>query len=262
MELHVPSLASTPLFYVAGWPVTNALLGTWLAMLLLLTFLAVAVRRPKLVPAGAQNFLEVAVEQCSSLIDGVLEDEKKTRRYLPLILGIFLFVLFVNWVSLLPGFGTVGFKDGTGGVTPLLRAGSADLNLTLALAILSMVVAQVAGVVGVGFFRYIGKFINLKLLIKRPFHIKNILLAIPTFLLGLIELISELAKLVSLSFRLFGNLYAGEVLLVVFGTLLPVFVPLSGPFYLLEVFVGLIQAFVFAMLTIVFIKIATLEPSH
>ena len=260
-ELHVPALHADPVFEIAGWPITNSILGTWLALALLLAFVWVATRRLKLVPGGAQNLFEVGVEQFRSLTVSVMDDEKKADRFLPLVIGIFLFVLFVNWVGLLPGFGTVTVES-HGHQVPLLRAGSGDLNLTLAIAGVSFVAAQVMGVATVGLFRYGGKFLNFSRLWHRPFHIKNLFLAIPTFLLGLIELISELAKLISLSFRLFGNIYAGEVLLVVFALLLPVFVPLSGPFYILEFFVGLIQAFVFAMLTIVFIKIATLEPSH
>ena len=260
-ELHVPALHAEKLGEIAGIPITNAVVGTWVGMALLLIVLFVGTRRMQLVPGGLQSLFEVMVDSFRNLVFSVLEDQKKTDRFLPLILGIFLFVLFVNWVSLLPGFGTIGVRE-HGELIPFLRAGSSDLNLTLALAGVSFVVAQVVGVLVVGTFKYANKFITLGPLFKRPFKLKNLLLFIPTFFLGLIELISELAKLVSLSFRLFGNLYAGEVLLTVFGTLLPVFVPLSGPFYLLEVFVGLIQAFVFAMLTIVFIKIASLSTEH
>lgn len=260
VDIPVPVLHAEPVFRVAGFPITNAILGTWVAMLLLFAFLWIASRRPKLVPQGAQNLFELAIEQFGDLVGGVMEDERQTRKFLPLILSIFFFTLFANWVGLIPGFGTVGGHAADGSYVPLLRAGSSDLNLTLAIAAVSFVTAQVVGIGAIGFFRYGGKFLNFSSL-RNP-SLKNIALFVPTFLLGLIELISEVAKLISLSFRLFGNIYAGEVLLVVFGTLLPVFVPLSGPFYLLEIFVGLIQAFVFAMLTIVFIKIATIDPQH
>lgn len=259
-ELPVPPLNAEPIFSVVGFPITNSILGTWVAMALLIAFLLVAARKPKLVPVGVQNFFELAVEQFSSLVNGVMEDERKTQRFLPLILAIFFFTLFVNWVSLLPGFGTIGTFDEKHVFTPFLRAGSADINLTLVMALVSFFVAQFVGIFSMGFFRYGSKFLNFSSLYKRPFKVTNLLLFVPVFLLGLVELISELAKIVSLSFRLFGNLYAGEVLLVVFGTLLPLYLPISAPFYLLEIFVGLIQAFVFAMLTIVFIKIATIEP--
>lgn len=260
-ELHAPTLHAEHLFQLGPIPVTNSILGTWVAMALLLSFLFIATRRPQLVPTGTQNMLEILVEQFRGLVRDVTGSGKQTRKYLPLVVSIFLFVLFVNWVGLIPGFGTVLFH-GQAGEVPLLRAGSSDLNLTLALAALSFIFAQHGGIVAIGFFKYFGKFVNLKRLFTWPPSPKNLALLLPEFFLGLIELISELAKLVSLSFRLFGNIYAGEVLLVVFAALLPVFVPLSGPFYLLEVFVGLIQAFVFAMLTIVFIKIASLANEH
>ena len=260
-ELHTPTLAAEPLFQIAGYPITNAIIGTWLAMAVLLVLLYVAARRPVLVPGTAQNVLELAIDGLRDVVNSVMEDDKLTRRYLPLILTIFLFVLTVNWIGLLPGFGTIGIQE-HGELVPFLRAGSSDLNLTFAMAGVAFLVAQFSGIVLVGLFTYLNKFSNVKQLFKRPYHWKNFALFVPMFLLGVIELISEVAKFIALSFRLFGNIYAGEVLLVVFGTLLPVFIPLSGPFYLLEVFVGLIQAFVFAMLTIVFIKIASLSTEH
>lgn len=260
-DLHTPTLAAEPLFSIAGYPITNAVIGTWVAMAVLLVLLFVAVRRPVLVPGTAQNALEMAVDGLRDVVNSVMEDEKLTKRYLPLIITIFLFVLALNWVALLPGFGTIGIME-HGELVPFLRAGSSDLNLTFAMAGVAFLVAQFSGIVLVGLFKYLNKFSNVHQLFKRPYHWKNVALFIPMFLLGVIELISEIAKFVALSFRLFGNIYAGEVLLVVFGTLLPVFIPLSGPFYLMEVFVGLIQAFVFAMLTIVFIKIASLSTEH
>lgn len=260
-DLHVPTLAAEPIFEIGGWPITNAILGTWLAMGVLVALLWVATRRLSPVPGHAQSALEQIVDGIRGVVNSVMEDDKLTNRYLPLILTIFLFVLTVNWVGLLPGFGTVGVVE-HGELVPFLRAGSSDLNLTFAMAGVAFLVAQLSGVVLIGLFKYFNKFINFGTLFKKPFSWKNVALFVPLFLLGLIELISEIAKFVALSFRLFGNIYAGEVLLVVFGTLLPVFIPLSGPFYILEVFVGLIQAFVFAMLTIVFVKIASLAEEH
>lgn len=260
-ELHTPTLAAEPLFSIAGYPITNAIVGTWLAMAVLLVLLYVGTRRPVMVPGTAQNALELTIDGIRGIVNSVMEDDKLTRRYLPLILTIFLFVLTVNWIGLLPGFGTIGTYH-HGELVPWLRAGSSDLNLTFAMAGVAFLVAQFSGIVLVGLFKYLNKFSNVHQLFKRPFSWKNIALFVPMFLLGVIELISEIAKFIALSFRLFGNIYAGEVLLVVFGTLLPVFIPLSGPFYLLEIFVGLIQAFVFAMLTIVFIKIASLSTEH
>ncbi|MSU76127.1 ATP synthase F0 subunit A [Patescibacteria group bacterium] len=260
-DISVPTLAAEPLFHIGSWPITNAILGTWLAMAILLGLLFVAARKPTMVPGTVQNGMETVIDGLRGVVNSVMEDDKLTNRYLPLIITIFLFVLILNWVALLPGFGTVGIME-HGELVPFLRAGSSDLNLTFAMAGVAFLVAQFSGIVLVGLFKYFNKFIHLSSLFKRPYHWKNFALFIPMFLLGLVELISEVAKFVALSFRLFGNIYAGEVLLVVFGTLLPVFIPLSAPFYILEVFVGLIQAFVFAMLTIVFVKIASLSTEH
>ncbi|MDP9212145.1 MAG: F0F1 ATP synthase subunit A [bacterium] len=262
VDLHTPALHAEPLFELWGFPITNSVLGTWLAMALLVLFLLAATWKLRTVPRGSQNLLEILVEQLTGIVNTVMDNERLARRFTPLIVTIFLFVLFLNWVALLPGFGTVGGHDAHGEFVPLLRAGSADLNLTFAMAGVAFLVVQATGLVLVGVLKYLGKFVNLGHLFKRPFKVRNLLMVIPTFLLSLTELISEVAKFIALSFRLFGNIYAGEVLLVVFGTLLPVFIPLSGPFYLLEIFVGLIQAFVFAMLTIVFIKIASLAHDH
>jgi F-type H+-transporting ATPase subunit a len=261
-ELTVPTLHAEKVFEIAGVPITNSIIGTWIALVVLFALSYVAVRRPALVPTGVQNVFEMGIDGFRGLVRDVMEDESQVNKFLPLVLGIFLFVLVTNWIGLLPGFGTIGFFEHGNHeeFVPFLRGGSGDLNLTLALAAVSFLVAQAVGIIRIGFLKYSGKFFNIEPLVRRPFKVTNVLLAIPTFLLGLIELISELAKLISLSFRLFGNIYAGEVLLVVFGFLLPLYIPLSGPFYLLEFFVGLIQAFVFAMLTIVFIKIATIEP--
>lgn len=261
MEIQVPTLNAETLGHLGPLQITNSLLGTWLAMAAALLFLYLAARRPKLVPGPVQNLFETGIEAFRDLVHGVMEDENKTDKYLPLVLGIFFFVLFINWIALIPGFGSLGFHE-NGEFVPYLRAGSSDLNLTLALAAISFLVAQAAGILTMGFLKYGGKFINLGTLFRRPFHVKNIFLFVPIFLLGLIELISELAKLVSLSFRLFGNIYAGEVLLVVFAFLVPLWLPVSGPFYILEFLVGLIQAFVFAMLTIVFVRISALDAAH
>lgn len=127
---------------------------------------------------------------------------------------------------------------------PILRAPSSDLNTTLALAIISLISFQAFGIAAIGFFKYAGKFINF----KGPID----------FFIGILELIGEVAKMISLSFRLFGNVFAGEVLLLVIAFLVPLIAPL--PFFALEIFVGLIQAFIFAMLTVVFLKVASIKP--
>ena len=166
---------------------------------------------------------------------------------------IFLFVILSNWIELIPGLGTVGINEIHAGKTvliPFMRSASADLNVTLALALISVFTIQFMGIAAIGVSKYAGKFF------VSPFHKPYF---IGTFV-GVLELISECAKIVSFSFRLFGNIFAGEVLLIVMLNLVPFFVPL--PFLFLELFVGFIQALVFAMLTLVFLKMAVTEAAH
>ncbi|MEK7212356.1 MAG: F0F1 ATP synthase subunit A, partial [Patescibacteria group bacterium] len=186
-----------------------------------------------------QGLVEVFLETLLGLMDTVFGDRRKSEKYLPLIATIFLFVLFSNWLGLVPGVGSIVFHGEE--TSPLLRSPSADLNFTLGLAIIAVISANIFGIAAIGFWRHLAKFFNF----KSPIG----------FFIGLIELVSEVAKMISFSFRLFGNIFAGEVLLIIVAFLVPYIVPL--PFLFLEVFVGFVQALIFSMLTIVFIAIAT-----
>lgn len=240
------SLAAEPVFHIGSFPVTNTLLTAWIAMAVLI-LLALFLRRSLTdVPKGLQNVAEAILEAILNLMDSVTGSREKSRRYLPLVATIFLFILTANWLGLMPGFGSVGMNESVEGVStfvPYLRSTNSDLNVTIALAVISVLAIQFFGIAAVGVVRYSKRFLNF----SNP---------IMTFV-GVIELISEVAKLVSFSFRLFGNVFAGEVLLTVVAGLIPVAAPV--PFYFLEVFVGFIQAFVFAILTLVFIQVATVE---
>jgi F-type H+-transporting ATPase subunit a len=187
------------------------------------------------------------IEFLYNTVDNVFGDKKITKKYFPLVATFFLFILFNNWLGTLPGVGSIGINEiheGEKIFVPLLRPGNADLNHTLALAVVSVIAIQFFGITAIGLFKYSGKFLNLK---GGPIG----------FFVGLLEMIGEVAKILSFSFRLFGNIFAGEVLLTVIMTILPYIAPI--PFTLLELFVGLIQALVFTMLTLVFIKIATTD---
>jgi F-type H+-transporting ATPase subunit a len=164
-----------------------------------------------------------------------------------------LFVLFSNWAGLLPGVGTVGLNaehHGEATIIPFLRSTSADLNFTLALSLIVVFVVQFAGIAALGVRKYGAKFFI------SPFHKPY---GIGT-LVGILELISEIGKTISFTFRLFGNVFAGEVLLAVMMFLIPLVVPM--PFYGLEIFVGFIQALVFSMLSLVFFNMATIGHSE
>lgn len=213
-----------------------------------LVLIAFAVRsKLSAVPKGAQNLLEWVFEQALTLMDSVTGSRALSYKFFPVVMTIFLFVLFSNLIEVVPGLGTIGIWEvhhGKEVLIPFIRSSSADLNVTLAIAIVSVLATQILGIAVLGGIKYAGKFFVLPW--KAPY-------VVGTFV-GLLELVAEMAKVVSFSFRLFGNIFAGEVLLTVALFLVPYIVPL--PFLFLEIFVGLVQAVVFSMLTLVFMKMA------
>ena len=234
---------------IFGMPITNSLIASLITTVVLAVIAYFATRDVKKVPRGLQNLFEVVIEALFNMVDSVTGDKKQTYKFFPLVATIFIFIIISNWLGLLPGFGSVGFfetaKEGMSGeehsvFVPLLRSANSDLNVTLALAIISVFATQIFGIAALGILKYGKKFINFSSPIK--------------FFVGILELIGEIAKMISFSFRLFGNVFAGEVLLVVIIMLAPFIVPI--PFFALELFVGFIQALVFAMLTLVFLKVA------
>lgn len=236
------SLRAEEIFSVAGFPVTNAVLLSTI-VLILLTVLAVMLRsRLALIPGAVQNVFEMVLEGALGLMESVLGSRKQSEKYLPLVFTVFLFVLFSNWFGLLPGVGSVMVRHGEESV-PLLRSPGSDLNFTLALALIVVTLVNILGGAAVGFKKRLSVFFNF----KGPID----------FFIGILELISEFAKIISFSFRLFGNVFAGEVLLAIMAFLVPYLVPL--PFMFLEIFVGFIQAFIFGMLTLVFVAMAVSE---
>lgn len=247
------SIAAEKLFSFGTFPVTNAfLIGAIVSGALMIGTRRI-VERWQEVPRGAQNVLETIVEAILDLIQSVTLDRRQALQFFPLIATIFLFVLFSNWAGLLPGLGTVGIygeHNGHHTIIPFLRSTSADLNFTLALSLIVVLTIQFTGIAAMGIMKYGQKFF------VSPFHKPY---GIDTAV-GLLELVSEVGKTISFTFRLFGNVFAGEVLLTVMLHLVPYLLPL--PFLFLEIFVGFIQAVVFSMLTLVFLKMATIPPEH
>lgn len=242
-----PTLASETIFHIGSFEVRNTII-TALMTMLVLAVVGLILRRKKyaLVPGGFQNLVETLIGGMFDFFTQVVGDEKKTRKFFPLVTTIFFFVLISNWMGLLPGFGSIGIWEVHHGhevLVPILRSTYADVNMTLAIAAISVIACQIFGFSMLGMKGYGGKFIVNPL--KDP---------IGCFV-GLLEIVSEFAKMISFTFRLFGNIFAGEVLLLVITFLVPYIAPL--PFYGLELFVGFIQALVFAFLTLVFLKIAT-----
>lgn len=239
------ALAPETLFTIGSFPVTNTLVTSAVVMVLLFSASFFIGRSLKMVPGRIQSLVELAFTFILDYATEILESESVARRYFPLFLTLFLFIFTSNLLEFTPGVGSLGFFHGEM-FAPLFRSVNTDLNTTLALSIISVITIEVAGILAVGFWRYGGKFINF----SKPFPLN--------FIVGLIELISELSRFVSFSFRLFGNIFAGEVLLAVVGLFVPYVVPV--PLMAFEMFVGFIQAVVFTMLTLFFIKLAITDP--
>ena len=243
--IHI-SLPAEVVFHFFFFPITNSLLVTWLLILFLIIFTLLATRNLKRIPSGIQNFTEMVLGGLLDLFEGMVGE--RARMFFPLVTTFFLFILVGNWTGLIPGFGSIGIwevKEGGRILVPFFRRTTADLNTTLALAIFSVGAIQYFGLREAK-IAYLKKFFNL----RGPVD----------FFVGILETISEIARVISFSFRLFGNMFAGEVLIVVIGFLIPLFAPV--PFLFLELFVGLIQAFIFAALTLVFLSTAVSFHKH
>lgn len=235
------SLAAEKVGQIGPFAITNSLLATWIVIVLLVVLSLIVSRTAKLIPKGVSNFFELIIEFLLNVITDVTGDREKALSLLPFLGTLFIFIIVNNWFGLLPGFGSIMIFNGEHTV-PLLRGGNADINSTLALALISVCVTHYIGMKQLGFFTHWKKYFN---------FFPNPIMGF----VGLLELISEFSKMISFTFRLFGNIFAGEVLLLVIGAIAPLVAPL--PFFGLEILVGLIQALVFMMLTLVFINIAT-----
>ena len=241
---------------VFGVPITATMMTVWLTMLVLIVGAIFIKSRLKAVPGKLQSVAEIIIGGVLEQMEGILESKTLARKYFPVVMTIFLFILFMNWIGLMPGVTTIGFFEGYGAdkhLIPFFYPPATDLNITIGFALVAFLVIEFAGVTVIGLWKYAGKFINLKFFFKPTFD--NFI----GIFVGLIELISEIARLLSFSFRLFGNIFAGKILLTTITILVtPFFVPL--PILAYEFVVGFIQAAVFALLTLIFIKIATEEP--
>ena len=232
------SIKAETLFELFGFPVTNSLLTSWIVVFLLV-LLALSYNRNRFVT----SLLNLILKPIYSLFAGVFGD--KIEVFFPLVMTYFLYILSLNWLGLLPGVGTILLKVHDESI-PLLRAGTADLNTTLAFGFMSIFMVQYYAIRYLGWGKYLKKFFNFANPIKA--------------FVGLLEVVSEFSKAISFSFRLFGNIFAGEVLLTVIAFLVPVLA--SFPFLLFEFFVGFIQALVFAMLSSIFISVAIADHGH
>ena len=265
--IHENTLFAEPVAHLGNFPITNSMLNAWLVLIIVIILAVVIRKNLKKVPRGLQNGLEMIIEGFLGIFDSVTGSRKKSLEFAPLVLAFFFFILLNNWSGILPGVGSIGQVVSHGGekfFIPYFRGGTADLNTTLALATIGVVISHILGVMAVGWWNYLNKFINIKALIEIPkkvFKEPTILLVNPIkAFVGVIEIIGEAAKIASLSFRLFGNIFAGEVLLASMSAILAWGVPI--PFLFLEILVGLIQALIFAMLILTYLTINTTAEEH
>jgi len=236
-----------------GFPITNSMLVTWIVAITVIVFAQLATRKMSEVPSGAQNFLEWVVESLYGFLEGLL-GARLVQRTFWFFATVFIFILAANWISLFPGVGTIGWGHRTAHgfevTEPMLRGANADLNLTLAMALVFFMCWIVWALQTVG----------VRGLLRELFAPKGdatgllrFVMTVLFFVAGVLEVVSILFRPISLSFRLYGNVFAGENLLEAMATLVPGLswlVPV--PFYFLELLVGVVQAMVFMLLTAVF----------
>ena len=240
-------LAPQVVTHIGALPITSTLITAWLTVAVLILGAFILSSRIRLVPGRVQAFLELAIGGAYDYVQETLHSEKLARTYFPILATLFFFILGANWIGLLPGVTSVGFWSENNGVrhlTPFLYPVNTDLNVTIALALIAFFTIEVAGIAALGALKYGGKFVNF----SSPLG----------FVIGIVEFIGEMARLVSFSFRLFGNIFAGKTLILVAIFFVPFILPV--PVMAFELFVGFIQALVFAMLTLLFIKLAVEEP--
>jgi F-type H+-transporting ATPase subunit a len=235
------SFAAEPIFRLGFFNVTNSLLDTFLVDGILVALMLAINKKISLIPGFLQNVVEMTVETFYEITESV--SGENASRIFPYLMSFFLFILLANWTGLIPGISAIGIKEGNT-IIPFLRPATSDLNTTLGLALISLVATHVMSIRVTGIKDYLGRYISLN-----PLNLY----------IGILELIGEVVKVVSLSFRLFGNIFAGEVVLGTVSTIFAFVFPL--PFLMLEVVVGLVQALVFGMLTMAFMAVLT-TPHH
>jgi F-type H+-transporting ATPase subunit a len=258
-------LKPAPLFHIGKCVITNSMLVTWIVAAGIIVLAQLATRDIKPVPSGAQNFWEWLVESLYNFLESIIGRDlvKKTFWFFA---TIFIFILFVNWFGLIPGVGTIGWGhyDANGVFhvdQPLLRGGNADLNMTSAMAVTFFVLWIIWAIQANGVGGFLLHIFGPK---GETSGVLKLLMVVIFFMVGWLEIVSILFRPISLSFRLFGNIYAGENMLETMSTMVPALswlIPI--PFYFMEILVGIVQALVFMLLTAVFtLLIAQHEPGH
>ena len=263
-----PELPADVVFHLFGFPITNSIIAAWITIIFLIGFSFAVTRRMKLIPGRLQSAFEFLLGWLYDFCCNAAGEENG-RRFFPVVTTIFLFVAFNAWLALLPGFGSIIVHTAEG-EAHLLRPANTDINMPLALALVTFVFVEYFGLRTLG-IRYLGKFLNFREFfggVKQVFKGKvkdglfGLFTGAITVFTGLLEGLSELIRIISLTFRLFGNMTAGEILLLVAMFLIPWIFAL--PFYGLELLIGFIQAIIFGGLTLIFLTLAVAshEEAH
>ena len=248
-------------FHLFGFPVANSIIGAWITMAVLICVSYIVTRRMRIVPGRLQSAFEFLLGWLNDLCRRVAGEENG-RRFFPIVATIFLFIAFNAWLSLIPGFGSIFITNAEGEHVHLLRGANTDINMPLALALVSFVFVEYFGLKSLG-LRYLGKFFNAGQFFQSIGHMVSgrlraglggLFTGFIHIFVGLLEALSEMVRIVSFTFRLFGNMTAGEILLLIAAFLIPWVFAL--PFYGLELLVGFVQALIFAGLTLVFLTMA------
>jgi len=257
-----PKLPAEGVFHLFGFPITNSIIAAWLTIVVLVGISYAVTHRIKLIPGRLQCLLEFALGWLYDLCQQVA-GEKYGRRFFPVVTTIFLFVIMNAWLSLLPGFGSILVTGVEGEPVHLLRGANTDINMPLALALVSFAFVEYFGIRAHGGFGYLSKFINVGQFFRsigRLFRgklragLSGMFTGVIDIFVGMLEALSELVRIVSFTFRLFGNMTAGEILLLIAMFLVPWVLAL--PFYGLELLIGFVQALIFSGLTLVFLTLA------
>ena len=255
--------------------ITNTFIASWIGIIVLVGFFYFATRKTKLIPKGLQNFAETIIEILLGFVEGVAGKENG-RRFFPIIATIFLYVLMNAWMGLLPLFNIIGrahtgtadtlfFGQYSGSIidVALLRPANTDINTPLMLALVSFFSVEYWGIASVGLRHYLSRFFRLRQLLQGLVQLikgqvksalSGLFYGVIDAFVGALELLSEFVRIISFTFRLFGNMTAGEVLLLMMAFLIPWVI--AAPFYGLEALLGFIQALIFAGLTLVFATVA------
>ncbi len=234
------SFAAEPIFSIGFFKITNSFLDVLLVDAILIGLTYTVRKKISLIPGKLQALIETIFQEFYNITKSVAGEN--TEKIFPFFMTFFLFILIANWTGLIPGISVIGIKE-HGEIIPFLRAATSDFNVTFGLALVSVIATHFLSVRTLGLTEYLSRYFSLN-----PLNLY----------IGILELIGELTKIVSLSFRLFGNVFAGEVVLGTVSTIFALLFPL--PFLMLEVVVGLVQALVFSMLTMAFMSV--LMTSH